>query len=221
MLPLTFTESADYGIITLLSHRDRGTTIMSRVRRKLLVNRPFQLKYLILTLGLMIVASIGLAWVTFYVIWSLISHSYPQMPARIGLYQVFVEVSGTLFWTTLTVMFAAVLIGGALVLAASRRTAGPMLRFRNVAKSIAAGETVAEVRLRKKDNFKESEQDINKVIKAVNELQSKNSEMRKEVSNIREKLSRDLEREIVSRESLAATVQKLSTMVAKFRSIQV
>ena len=89
---------------------------------------------------------------------------------------------------------------------------------KKVAESIAEGEIVPQIKLRRKDELPGAEKDMNKIIKAVNELQSKNSEMNKEISTIREKLSHDMEREIVSRESLAATVQQLSEMVAKFHS---
>lgn len=194
---------------------------MGKKRRKLLVNRKFQFKYLLLMLGLMIVVSGALAWITFYINWSLLSHNYPQMLTERGLYPVFQQVGGTVFWTTLAIIFVAGLTGGALGLVVSQRIAGPLLRFKKVAKSIAEGETVPPIKLRRKDELRGTENDINKVIKAVNELQSKNSEMSKEMSGIREKLSRDLEREIISRESLAATVQQLAEMVTKFSSAKV
>lgn len=192
---------------------------MEKKKRKLLVNRGLQFKYLALTLGLMIVVSLGLAWVTFYITWSLLTGNYPQMlTGEGGLYPVFRQVSGTVFGATVAVTFIAVFVGGVLSLVASQRIAGPLLRFQKVAASIAEGETVAPIKLRKKDELRGTEKDINKVIKAVNELQSKNSEMNKEISSIREKLSRDLEKEIISRESLATTVKQLAEMVAKFSS---
>ena len=194
---------------------------MGKKRRKLLVNRKLQLKYLVLTVGLMIVVSAGLAWVTFYINWSLLSRNYPRMLMERGLYQFFQQVSGTVFWATVAVIFVAGCIGWLLALVASQRIAGPLIRFKKVADSIAGGETVPQIKLRKKDELRETEKDINKIIKAVNELQSKNSEMNKEVSGIRAKLSRDLEREIISRESLAATVQQLAETVTKFSSARV
>lgn len=190
-------------------------------RRKLLVNHRLQLKYLLFMLGLMTVVSAGLAWITFYINWSLLTANYPRMLREGGLYPVFQEVGGTIFWTTLTIIFVAIFIGGALGLVVSRRIAGPLLRFKKVAASLAEGETVPPIKLRRKDELPGTEKDINKVIKAVNELQSKNSEMNKEMSSVREKLSRDLEREIISRESLAATVQQLAEMVTKFSSARV
>ncbi|NOX97759.1 MAG: methyl-accepting chemotaxis protein [Nitrospirae bacterium] len=191
---------------------------MEKRRRKLIVNRQFQSKYLVLTLGLMIVVAVILAWITFYINWSRLSSNYPQILVERGLYQVFQQISGTIFWTNLAIIFVAVCVGGTLVLVASQRIAGPLIRFKKVAESIAEGEPVTTIRLRKKDELRGTEKDINKIIKAVNELQSKNSEMNKEISNIREKLSHNLEREIISRESLAATVQQLAEMVTKFRS---
>ncbi len=190
-------------------------------RRRLLVNRGLQFKSLSLTLGLMTVVSLGLAWITFYINWSLLSRNYPRILMEKGLYYVFREVGGVVFWTTLAITFVAVFIGGLLSLVTSQRIAGPLLRFKKVAESIAEGETVPRIKLRRKDELPGTEKDINKVIKAVNELQSKNSEMSKEISGIREKLSRDLEKEIISRESLAATVQQLAEMVPKFRSAKV
>lgn len=184
-------------------------------RRKLLVNHRLQFKYLVLMLGFMTVVSAGLAWITFYINWSLLSRNYPRMLAEGGLYQVFQQVSGTIFWTTLAIIFIAIFTGGALGLVVSRRIAGPLLRFKKVAESLAGGETVSPLKLRRKDELPGTEKDINKVIRTVNELQSKNSEMNKEMSSVREKLSRDLEREIISRESLAATVEQLAEIVAK------
>ena len=195
---------------------------MKKRKRKLLVNRGLQFKYLALTLGLMVVVSLGLAWATFYINWALIIGNYPQMLAGGGgLYSVFLQVRGVVFWSTLAIMFVALCLGGVLTLIASQRIAGPLLRFQKVAESLAGEETVPPIKLRKKDELPGTENDINKVIKAVNELQSKNSEMHQEISTVREKLSRDLEREIISRESLAATVQQLAEMVTKFRSAQV
>lgn len=190
---------------------------MKKRRRKLLVNRGLQFKHLLLTLGLMVVVSLGLAWVTFYITWSLLTGNYPQMlMGEGGLYPVFRQVSGTVFGATVAIMFIAVFMGGVLSLVASQRIAGPLVRFQKVATSLAEGETVAPIKLRRKDELRGTEKDINKIIKAVNELQSKNSEMNKEISTIREKLSRDLEREIISRESLATTVKQLAEMVTKF-----
>ncbi len=62
---------------------------MEKRRRKLIVNRQFQSKYLILTLGLMIVVAVILAWITFYINWSRLSSNYPQILVERGLYQVF------------------------------------------------------------------------------------------------------------------------------------
>jgi methyl-accepting chemotaxis protein len=191
---------------------------MEKRKRKLLVNRRLQFKYLTLTLGLMVVVAVGLAWITFYISWSLLSPNYSQGLMKIGLYQLFHQLSGTVFWTTLAIIIAAVSIGGILTLVASQRIAGPLLRFKKVAESLAGGETVPLVKLRKKDELRETESDMNKIIKVVNELQARNNEMSREVSDVREKLSRDLERETISRESLAATVQQLAKMVSKSRS---
>ncbi len=192
---------------------------MEKRRRKLLVNRRLQFKYLTLTLGLMVVVSVGLAWITFYISWSLLTGNYPRMiMSQGGLYPVFRQVSGTIFWATLAIIFIAVFVGGILTLVASQRIAGPLLRFKKVAESLAGGETVPLVKLRKKDELRETEGDINKIIQVVNELQARNSEMIREVSAIGEKLSRDLEKETISRESLAATLQQLAEMVSKSRS---
>lgn len=90
-------------------------------------------------LGLMTVVSAGLAWITFYINWSLLTANYPRMLEEGGLYPVFQEVGGTIFWTTLTIIFIAIFIGGALGLVVSRRITGPLLRFQKVAASIAGG----------------------------------------------------------------------------------
>ena len=189
---------------------------MGKRRRKLLVDWRFQVRYLMLTLGLMIVVSAGLVWVTFYVNWRLLSRNYPQLLVGSDLYQVFHQTSGAVFWTTLSVMLAAIVVGGTLALVASQRIAGPLLRFKRVAQSIANGNTVNEIKFRRKDELPGTEKDINKIIKAVNELQLKNSGMNKEISAIREKLSSDLGREMISRENLSATVHQLEEIVAKF-----
>ncbi len=137
--------------------------------QSVLINRPLQREFTLVMLGIMMSAAFAVGIVINFTLGSLTENA-PSTISRITLERLIYEANSQLVVSSILIIFIAVIATGFFGVFFLHRVAGPVHRFRQVLKKMGSGEIPGEVQLRKRDFFKETADELNRVIHLLREL---------------------------------------------------
>ena len=129
------------------------------VRKRYLIKRGFQLRFMIVILVSMLLIAAVTSWSIYS---ALIETLYNQFHGE-SLALIKHAITFKLFIRSLLLIFAIAVISVFI----SHRMAGPVYKFENTIKALARGEEVKKIGLRKRDEFFDLAMAINSLIKSI------------------------------------------------------
>lgn len=137
--------------------------------QNVLINRPLQREFTLVLLGIMMTAAFAIGIVINFTLGSLTENA-PTTISRLTLERMIFDVNSQLVVSSILIIFIAVIATGFFGVFFLHRVAGPVYRFRQVLKKMGSGEIPADIRLRKRDFFKETADELNRVIQLLRDL---------------------------------------------------
>lgn len=140
-------------------------------RRKYLINRNIQLRYMGMVSVLIAIMCIVSVWTAYVTMWASYSELVGDHPM---LYAKFIEMNRLLLVRFSVVLGAGIFLSILITLFISHRIAGPMYRLEKILGEIAGGRLPRKANLRKKDEFKELASAINSAIGRLETITDEN-----------------------------------------------
>jgi len=135
------------------------------VRRKFMVQRGFQLRFM----AVILIAMVLIALVTGLSIYSAVMQTLVNQFHGESLALIKYAITAKLFVRSLLLIFAIAVISVFI----SHRIAGPIYKFERIIAALAAGEKAEEIKLRRRDEFYELARAINNLIKREKNLRGR------------------------------------------------
>jgi len=132
-------------------------------RRRYIVRRHFQLKYVGLILSVVIISALVSGYTIYYNSWTLLGDNLANVYPQGRLVQIFRSVNIRFMINLIFVSMFCIGIG----ILASHRIAGPVYRMLKFLEHAAKGDYSQRLRLRKGDEFKELAESINKLMDKI------------------------------------------------------
>ena len=129
-------------------------------RRRYIVKKEFQLKYVGLIVAVMLLSAVISGYTIYYNSWVLLGEKLANVYPQGMLVQIFRSVNMRLF---VAMFFVAIICVGISILA-SHRIAGPVFRMIRFLGKVTAGDYSQRIHLRKKDELKDLAEAINKLV---------------------------------------------------------
>lgn len=143
--------------------------------QNILINRPLQREFTLVMLAIMMTAAFAVGMTINFTLSSL-TEDAPATISRTALERMIFDANSQLVVSSILIIFLAVVATGFFGVFFLHRVAGPVYRFGQVLKRISSGEIPNEVRLRRRDFFKETAEELNKVIQLIKELKQRSPE---------------------------------------------
>ena len=185
-------------------------TPYKRSVQNVLINRPMQREFTLVMLGIMMTAALVVGVVIHYTLHGMMDGT-PSTLSRTALERMVYDANSQLIVVSVLVIFLAVIATGFFGVFFLHRVAGPVFRFRQVLRRMGSGEIPAEIQLRRRDFFKETADELNRVIKLLSEF----DEASKELNGMLNELSR----QDVS-QNVSANIQKIKSKLGRFKRIK-
>ena len=175
--------------------------------QNVLINRPMQREFTLVMLGIMMTAAVTVGIVINFTL-NAIVEGVPPTISRTTLERMIFDANSQLVVTSILIIFIAVIATGFFGVFFLHRIAGPVYRFRQVLKRMGTGEIPQEVQLRKRDFFKETAEELNKVIVLLKEVDNTSQKIDSIITHIPEdKLTPDVR----------AKIQEIHTTLGQLR----
>src|SRR3989344_5597193 len=187
---------------------DSGKAAYKRSVQNILINRPMQREFTLVMLGIMMTAAFAVGIVINLTLGSLTDNA-PTTISRTTLERIIFDANAQLVVISILIIFLAVIATGFFGVFFLHRIAGPVYRFRQVLKRMGSGEIPPEVRLRRKDFFKETADELNRVIHVLKEYES--------VSHKMDGLLIQLSKSVPSQPELSATIKEVHNHLASLK----
>lgn len=129
-----------------------------------LIKTGLQLRYMTIMLISMLIMSFVVGWTIYYSIWDPISSE--ELTSIADLAQVFHGVNNALVWRLPFIL----IIAGAFSVFLSHKIAGPVYKFEQSAKRIAAGDLTLRIKLRKGDEMQSLADIFNSMTESLENL---------------------------------------------------
>ena len=169
-----------------------------------------QREFTLVMLGIMMTAALVVGVVIHYTLHGMMDGT-PSTLSRTALERMVYDANSQLIVVSVLVIFLAVIATGFFGVFFLHRVAGPVFRFRQVLRRMGSGEIPAEIQLRRRDFFKETADELNRVIKLLSEF----DEASKELNGMLNELSR----QDVS-QNVSANIQKIKSKLGRFKRIK-
>ncbi|OGW86368.1 MAG: hypothetical protein A3C35_04375 [Omnitrophica bacterium RIFCSPHIGHO2_02_FULL_46_11] len=187
---------------------DSGKAAYKRSVQNILINRPMQREFTLVMLGIMMTAAFAVGIVINLTLGNLTDNA-PTTISRTTLERIIFDANAQLVVISILIIFLAVIATGFFGVFFLHRIAGPVYRFRQVLKRMGSGEIPPEVRLRRKDFFKETADELNRVIHVLKEYES--------VSHKMDGLLIQLSKSVPSQPELSATIKEVHNQLASLK----
>ena len=139
--------------------------------KNVLINRPMQREFTLVMLAIMMTAAFAVGIIINLTL-SALTEDAPATISRTTLERLVFEANSQLVVSSILIIFVAVIATGFFGVFFLHRVAGPVYRFRQVLKRMGSGEIPGEVHLRQRDFFKETAEELNRVIILLKEFAS-------------------------------------------------
>ena len=146
-----------------------GKPTDKRSIQNVLINRPLQREFTLVMLVIMMTAAFAVGIVINFTL-SGLTESAPPTISRITLERMIFDANSQLVVSSILIIFVAVIATGFFGVFFLHRVAGPVYRFRKVLERMGSGEIPSEVQLRRRDFFKETAEELNRVIQLLKQF---------------------------------------------------
>jgi len=164
--------------------------------QSVLINRPLQREFTLIMLGIMMTAAFAVGMVINYTLSGLTDNA-PATISKTTLERMIFDANSQLVVSSILIIFVAVIATGLFGVFFLHRVAGPVYRFRKVLERMGSGEIPGEVQLRRRDFFKETAEELNRVIQLLKEVDTTSQKIGALLNQIpNEKLPQDLSSKI-------------------------
>lgn len=184
----------------------------SREKRSIqsvLINRPLQREFTLVMLAIMMSAAFAVGMVINFTLGNLTENA-PTTISRLTLERMVFDANSQLVVSSILIIFIAVIATGFFGVFFLHRVAGPVYRFRQVLKKMGSGEIPGNVQLRKKDFFKETADELNRVIQLLREFDHTSQKIDQVLTQLpKESLPADLSNKIRDIRNSLAHLRKL------------
>lgn len=184
----------------------------SREKRSIqsvLINRPLQREFTLVMLAIMMSAAFAVGMVINFTLGNLTENA-PTTISRLTLERMVFDANSQLVVSSILIIFIAVIATGFFGVFFLHRVAGPVYRFRQVLKKMGSGEIPGNVQLRKKDFFKETADELNRVIQLLREFDHTSQKIDQVLTQLpKESLPADLSNKIRDIHNSLAHLRKL------------
>ncbi|MBI4395328.1 MAG: hypothetical protein HY583_03915 [Candidatus Omnitrophica bacterium] len=153
--------------------------------QNILINRPMQREFTLVMLGIMTAAAIAVGMVINFTL-NGITEGAPQTISRTTLEQMIFDANAQLVVSSILIIFIAVIVTGFFGVYFLHRIAGPVYRFGQVLRRMGTGEIPSTVQLRRRDFFKETAEELNKVIQLLRDVDSTSQKLENLITHIPE-----------------------------------
>ena len=137
--------------------------------QNVLINRPLQREFTLVMLGIMMTAAFAVGIMINFTLNDLTENA-PATISRTTLERMIFDANSQLVVSSILIIFLAVIATGFFGVFFLHRVAGPVYRFRQVLKRMGSGEIPSEVHLRRRDFFKETAEELNRVIQVLKDF---------------------------------------------------
>lgn len=175
--------------------------------QNVLINRPLQREFTLVLLTIMMTAAFAIGIVVNFTLGSLTENA-PTTISRLALERMVFDVNSQLVVSSILIIFIAVIASGFFGVFFLHRVAGPVHHFRQVLKRMGSGEIPGDVHLRKRDFFKETADELNRVIQLLREM----DETAQKVNQVFTQLPKD-----VLPADLRSKIQDINTVLSHRR----
>jgi len=134
--------------------------------RNIIIHRPMQREFTIITIAILMVSSVFVNYLIQYTLEEVISTNVVSF-GRVGAYNVLSDASFELIVRVTLVMFVTIITIGLFGIFFLHRVAGPVYRFHQLFLRLNRSEIPLMVRLRRKDFFKEVALELNELFKLL------------------------------------------------------
>jgi len=177
--------------------------------QNVLINRPLQREFTLVMLGIMMTAAFAVGMVINYTLNGLTENA-PSSISRTTLERMIFDANSQLVVSSILIIFIAVIATGFFGVFFLHRVAGPVYRFRKVLERIASGEIPGEVQLRRSDFFKETAEELNRVIQLLKRVDNTSQKIDSLLTQIPEQsLPKDLSTKIHEIHNTLVQLKKL------------
>lgn len=177
--------------------------------QSVLINRPLQREFTLVMLAIMMSAAFAVGMVINFTLGNLTENA-PTTMSRLTLERLVFDANSQLVVSSILIIFIAVIATGFFGVFFLHRVAGPVYRFRQVLKKMGSGEIPGNIQLRKKDFFKETADELNRVIQLLRELDSTSQKMDQVLTQLpKDSLPVDLSNKIHDIHKTLAHLRKL------------
>ena len=160
--------------------------------QSVLIHRPMQREFTFVMLGIMMTAAFAVGMVIHRTLNQLMEDA-PITISRTTLERMIYDANSQLVVASILIIFLAVIATGLFGIFFLHRVAGPVYRMGQVLKRMGGGEIPSEVHLRKRDFFKETAEELNRVIQLLREFDEKSKTIDQLLVQIpKDALSRDI-----------------------------
>lgn len=190
--------------------------MVTNKRRKYLIKRAFQLKYIGIILFFILItaalSSVGVYLAIFPFLYEKLANVYPQG----RLVAVLKDANAKLFFSTVLLLPVAAWFGIIL----SHRVAGPWYRLENILRAIGEGSLIHEVKLRRGDELQSLAEAINGVIRNLESVNRKNQSCLKSLDEAFRDFEVELNREPVDLMKTKLLLSKMQDISYELKSLQ-
>ena len=148
-------------------------------RRKYLINKSLQLRYMAMVGIFMLIISIATGWAIYYTIWVTL---IDRLEGETMLDEIFIDLNRIVLTRTSLLVFAGICIGAVVTMFILHRIAGPLSRVRYIMDQIGNGIVPHRVRFRREDEFQEIAEAMDEAVCKIGEVSEKNLRVIKEAS---------------------------------------
>ena len=185
------------------------------IRKKLLVEKSLQLKYMALVLFTIIGIVSVFILTLYFTYWSIITPNLSSIQAQATLDSVFQKLN--LF---LMVEIPIILIIAALAsIIISHKVAGPVYRLQKVAREVAKGDLTQNVRLRSDDELKNLSAAFNTVIENMNLLVSQDKRLIMQLCDLSDSLYSNLKDNKIDQQEALVLIRKLNDLIGELKTL--
>lgn len=148
-----------------------GKSSDKRSIQNVLINRPLQREFTLIMLGIMMMAAFSVGMMINFTLRGLTDNA-PITVSRTTLERMILDANSQLVVSSVLIIFLAVIATGFFGVFFLHRVAGPVYRFRKVLKQMGSGQVPeTDVHLRRRDFFKETADELNRVIHLLREFE--------------------------------------------------
>lgn len=182
-------------------------------RRRLLIQRWFQIRYISLILGFMLFIALVSGYTVYVTTWVMLGEKLAAVYPQGLLFEIVKKVNIALVLRLLILTPFVVFVG----LVLSNRIAGPIYRIKKHLRLISSGNYDMPLKLRKKDELKDLAESVNKMTKVLKSSREKRSNAIDDVLRRTEILEKAVSDDVGDKRSILGEISQIKNALSEIR----